>query len=387
MNISASWPAMGSTGEAILFWCVATVMVVCALGVLFFRKAAYAAICMVGVMLGLAVLYVAQGAPFLGAVQVVVYTGAIMMLFLFVIMMIGIGASDEYQRQRRGHIVAACLGGLGLAVILVGVIGHTQVGEAVGLGGEDPYSDEPITALATTLFQDHWFSMELSGALLITAAIGAMLLTHTDRLGPKVNQHSTARAKMRAFKESGRRIGQLPAPGVYATSNAVDVPAIAGDTLGPVEESVPRVLRVRGLDRSIGQVEPDVAEALQLMRSGDPVDSPFGAASSGSVPRSGSWGMPGPAAPEGLDQPVSHEDAGPGPAADGGPEGSAAPGDTSVQGDTVVPDEEDGSGDAAGASAASTAQEAPDAGRPGTDHVSGPGERAAHTHVEGEEKE
>ncbi|MDN6428402.1 MAG: NADH-quinone oxidoreductase subunit J [Propionibacterium sp.] len=382
MNISAAWPAMGSTGEAILFWCVATVMVVCALGVLFFRKAAYSAISMVGVMLGLAILYVAQGAPFLGSVQVVVYTGAIMMLFLFVIMMIGIGATDDYRRQRRGNIVAASLGGVGLAVVLVGILGHTQMPEAKGLGGADPYSNEPVTALATTLFRDHWFSMELSGVLLITAAIGAMLLTHTDRLGPAVNQHSTARAKMRAFKESGRRIGQLPAPGVYATSNAVDVPAIAGDTLGPVEESVPRVLRVRGLDRSISQVEPDVAEALQLMRSGDHADSPFGAASSGAVPRSGSWGMPGPAAPQGLDQPAAAEDEGQVPRAVDVHEGATpAPGDVSQQGESSQ------EGDAAGASAATTAQEAPDAGRPGTDHVSGPGEHAAHTHVEGEEKE
>ena len=87
MKPMAVWPAMGSTGEAILFWCVAVFMVACALGVLFFRKAGYSAISMVGVMLGLAVLYLAQGAAFLGAVQVVVYTGAIMMLFLFVIMM------------------------------------------------------------------------------------------------------------------------------------------------------------------------------------------------------------------------------------------------------------------------------------------------------------
>ena len=169
---------------------------------------------------------------------------------------------------------------------------------------------------------------------------------------------------------------------MYATSNAVDVPAIAGDTLGPVEESVPRVLRVRGLDRTIGQVEPDVAEALQLMRSGSTAGSPFGAASSGSVPRSGSWGMPGPGAPEGLDQPVAPDEA---PA--GTTQGSGAPGDTAQAGDTAIPVAEGEHADAEGASGGTTAQESPDAGRPGTDHVSGPGEHAAHTHVEGEEKE
>lgn len=359
MKPMASWPVMGSTGEAILFWCVAVFMVASALGVLFFRKAAYNVICMVGVMLGLAILYIAQGAPFLGAVQVIVYTGAIMMLFLFVLMMIGIGASDEYQRQRRGNIIGAVLGGLGLAVILVGVVGHTQVTDSVGLGGE-PYSDTVITTLASTLFSDHWFSMELAGALLITSAIGAVLLTRSDRLGPAISQRSTAEAKMRAFAHSGRRIGQLPAPGVYAQSNSVDVPAIAGDTLGPVEESVPRVLRVRGLDRTIGQVEPDVAESLQLVRTGEAVDSPFGPSSSDLVPPSGAWGMPGPGAPEGLDQPVA-------PTPD---EGAAATGDAP-----------EGPGPDAPTDAA---QDEPDAGRPGTDHVGGPGTHASGTATEGE---
>ena len=94
-----NWPEMASTGEAILFGCVAVFMIACALGVLFFKKAVHCAICMVGVMLGLAILYLMHGAAFLGTVQVVVYTGAIMVLFLFVIMMIGLGASDNYAQQ------------------------------------------------------------------------------------------------------------------------------------------------------------------------------------------------------------------------------------------------------------------------------------------------
>ena len=98
-----NWPEMASTGEAILFGCVAVFMIACALGVLFFKKAVHCAICMVGVMLGLAVLYLMHGAAFLGTVQVVVYTGAIMVLFLFVIMMIGLGASDNYAQHFGTH--------------------------------------------------------------------------------------------------------------------------------------------------------------------------------------------------------------------------------------------------------------------------------------------
>ena len=184
MNLSNGWPMMGSTGEIILFACTAIVMVACALGVLFFKKAAHSVICMVGVMLGLAVLYIANSAPFLGVAQIVVYTGAIMMLFLFVIMLIGIGTSDDYARQARGAIVAAVLGGLGLIVIVT-----TAILKSVPAPHKpvevDPYSNQPITDLAITLFQQHWLSMELAGGLLITAAVGAMLLTHSDRLTPR----------------------------------------------------------------------------------------------------------------------------------------------------------------------------------------------------------
>ena len=140
------------------------------------------------------------------------------------------------------------------------------------------------------------------------AAVGAMLLTHSDRLGPKVNQEQTARNKMRACAEKGARIGQLPAPGVYAQSNAADVPAISGETLGPVEESVPRVLRVRGLTRTIGEVTPEVSEQLALARNeadGSEAleESPYTIGRTPDVPRSGSFGMPGAAAPTGLAQP------------------------------------------------------------------------------------
>lgn len=301
MNLFENWPVMASTGEAVLFSIVAVVMIAGALGVLFFKKAAYAALSMVFVMLGLAVLYVTTGAPFLGTTQVIVYTGAIMMLFLFVIMMIGLNASDEYHRQAGMRIFALIAGGLGLAAFLVTTIlrGFALLPEATV--EPNPYSNRPVTDLAVELFSKHWFSMELAGALLITAAIGAMLLTHTDELGPKADQKTMAQAKMRAYKERGRHIGQLPAPGVYATTNAFDVPAISGTTLGPLEESVPRVLRVRGLNRPLSVVDPEMAEQLQIARTGQP--SPYAAGKAGTAKRSGAWGMPGPAAPHGMKQP------------------------------------------------------------------------------------
>ena len=302
-----NWPEMASTGEAILFGCVAVFMIACALGVLFFKKAVHCAICMVGVMLGLAVLYLMHGAAFLGTVQVVVYTGAIMVLFLFVIMMIGLGASDNYAQQSLGRIITSVLIALGLAAVVIGAVARSRATGSSNSLSSEPYSNAPITDLAATLFSRYWFSMELAGILLITAAIGAMLLTHSDQLGPVLTQRATAEAKMRAFKASGRRIGQLPAPGVYAHSNAVDVPAISGETHGPVEASVPRVLRVRGLERVVGQVEPEVAQSLALAKSGALEDTIFDPTHPQTRQRSQAWGMPGAPAPSGLNQPLASD--------------------------------------------------------------------------------
>ena len=178
-----AWPQMSGTGEAVLFWIVGSLMVCGALGVLLFRKAAYAVLSMVVVMVGMAILFFALEAPFNASVQVIVYTGAILMLFLFVIMMIGLGATDGYLEQRRGFIWAGVLFGAALAVLLVSAVVISTV-PGPGQIAEDPYSNIPVTALAVNLFQEHWLTIQVVAALLITAAVGAVLLTHSDNLGP-----------------------------------------------------------------------------------------------------------------------------------------------------------------------------------------------------------
>lgn len=295
--MTMGWPQMTSPGEALLFWSTAVIMVAAAFGVLLFRKAAYSALCMVVMMLGMAVLFFALQAPFNGAVQVIVYTGAIMMLFLFVIMMIGLGASDGFREQRKGYIAFAGLLGAALAIFGVGVVLASTVQGPGGIDA-DPYSNAPVTLLASALFQNHWLTIQLAACLLIIAAVGAVLLTHSDRLSVKFNQRVTAQARMSEYAARGAHVGQQPAPGVYALSNAVDNPAIAGDTLEPAEESVPRVLRLRGLERPIGAVSPDVAESLMLARAGRRDKTIW--ATKPMVQQSKAWGMPGADAPTGL---------------------------------------------------------------------------------------
>ncbi|GII98778.1 NADH dehydrogenase subunit J [Sediminihabitans luteus] len=234
-----------STGEDVLFWVLAPLMVLAALGLLFARKAVHAAVCVVFVMISLAVMYIAQDAPFLGVVQIVVYTGAVMMLFLFVLMLVGVDASDSLVETIRGQRWIGVLLGLGLGAVLGGVVAQATFPPAVGLASPD--EENPVT-LARVLFGDYVFAMEVVGVLLVTAAVAALVLTHRRSLEPRVGQKETADAKVAALP-SGGRLTPLPAPGVYARNNAMDTPAL--DASGrPIPESVSRILRIRGQERS-----------------------------------------------------------------------------------------------------------------------------------------
>ncbi|MBV7363417.1 NADH-quinone oxidoreductase subunit J [Actinomycetaceae bacterium TAE3-ERU4] len=294
-----------SPGEFIKFSILAVFMILCAIGVARFKRAAYAAICMIGVMIGFALAYLLNGAEFMGIVQVVVYTGAVMMLFLFVLMLIGIGASDNYRSGSSASRVASYLFALAL-VALLGTSVWFQFGARQFAPPQNPAYNS-LESLGMTLFQGHAFTVLLSAILLITAALGALLLTHSDRLTPKRSQRQVAEAKMVSYAVNSRHPGQLPPPGVYAESNAFDVPAISGQTHAPIEESVPRVLRAKGINRSVGEVSPWVAAHLLQTRKGDPALGLHGGEATRSVGQSGSWGMPGVGAPHGLNQPGAAE--------------------------------------------------------------------------------
>ncbi len=112
------------TGELVAFVVCAPVMVLLAVGIVVARKPVHSAICMAGVMVGLAILYAAQDAPFLFVVQIIVYTGAILMLFLFVVMLIGVDSRDSVAETLRGQRVAGVLAVLGLAGLLVFAAGQ-----------------------------------------------------------------------------------------------------------------------------------------------------------------------------------------------------------------------------------------------------------------------
>ncbi|GAC57620.1 NADH-quinone oxidoreductase subunit J [Gordonia hirsuta DSM 44140 = NBRC 16056] len=233
-----------STGEAVTFWVLAVIVVVGALGVVLSRKAVYSAVFLAMTMIVLAVFYVAQGALFLGVVQVVVYTGAVMMLFLFVLMLIGVDSADSLVETIRGQRVLGV--GLGVGFAIMGVA-------ALGTASLTPFRGAPPTgtgnahvrALAELIFIDYLWAFELTGALLITATLGAVVLAHRQRVEPKPTQRDLALARVR----SGARMTPLPPPGVYARHNAVDLPAREPDG-SPSAQSVNALLTPREIPDS-----------------------------------------------------------------------------------------------------------------------------------------
>lgn len=246
-----------STGEALLFGVIAVVMITLAVfGLLITRRAVYSAICVIADMVCLAFLYTMLEAPFMGVVQVAVYTGAILMMFLFVLMMIGVDAADSTHEILRGPRIFAVLGGLGFVVIGVGAVLAAREPEAAGL--KQANADTNPGAIARAIVGNHVLAMELTGTLLIVAALGAMTLTHRERTRRKLDQAALQEAKMRAFAERGRHIGQKPPTGVYAESNSAADPALTVG--GEIEEaSVSRVLRIRGQARTLAEVSPITA--------------------------------------------------------------------------------------------------------------------------------
>ncbi len=241
----------------IAFWSLAPIMVVAALGLLVVRKAVHAALLLAVVMISLAILYAVLDAPFLFAVQIIVYTGAILMLFLFVVMLVGVDASDSVIETIKGQRGMAAVTGILLGLILVVGLGQLTLGTAAGL--DEANAGGNIEALANIIFSRYVFAFEVTSALLITAAVGAMVLAHRERLTPRPKQAELAAKRVRDYAEKGTHLGPLPAPGVYARHNAVDTPALLPDGTA-AEDSISRVLAARGTVRSAPAMADDIEE-------------------------------------------------------------------------------------------------------------------------------
>ena len=228
--------------EAVLFWILGPLVVLAALGMVLAKKAVHSALLLAWVMITLAIFYIAQDAPFLGIVQIVVYTGAVMMLFLFILMLVGIDSSDSLTETIPGLRPIAIVAAVGFGGLMVSLLGRATLGHAsVGLQGANASGNVP--ALAQLLFSQYVWAFEVVSTLLITAALGAMVLAHSRRLIARPTQRELSIARFRTG--SLANAAGLPNPGVYALHNAVDVPALLPDG-SPAETSVSATLKARG---------------------------------------------------------------------------------------------------------------------------------------------
>ena len=211
-------------GEAIAFWILGPISLAGAVGMVVLRNAVHSALSLVATMMCLGAFYLIEQGPFLGLVQIIVYTGAIMILFLFVLMLVGRDASDSLIETLRGQRVAATLFGLAFAALVAVVIGKSLHGsKPVNLDSANGNGSN-VNSIAELLFTKYLFAFELTSALLIVAALGAMVLAHIEREGRKPSQKNLARDRIRSGRPQ-----PLPGPGVLSTGNSVGTPALLAD--------------------------------------------------------------------------------------------------------------------------------------------------------------
>ena len=233
------------TAEAVACWVLGAIALAGAIGVVAAPKAVYSSLFLAATMIALAALYFVQEAPFLGVVQVVVYTGAVMMLFLFVLMLIGVDSAQSLVETIRGQRLAAIAAGLGFGVLLIAGIGTLTTTGFVGLSQANEGGN--VQGLADLIFTRNLWAFELTSALLITAALGAMVLAHRERFQPRKTQRELAVERFRG----GARATPLPNPGVYARHNAADTMARLPDGSDD-ETSVSATIRGRTVPATEG---------------------------------------------------------------------------------------------------------------------------------------
>jgi len=256
------------TSATVAFWICGPLALAGAVGLVAFRKAVYSALSLAFLMINLAVLYAALEAPFMAAAQVIVYTGAIMMLFLFVLMLVGVDRPDSLVETIKGHRIITGIAVLGAVGLLAFGIGSASVGQAAGLGATNDQYGGNVQTLASLIFGRYVFAFELTSALLITAATGAMVLAQHARLSAAVTQKGKAAERMKQYAEHGTHPGSLPNSGVIALHNSIATPALLPDgSVAP--ESVSKTLSERGAIVDAVELGGETAQVFTAIESAE----------------------------------------------------------------------------------------------------------------------
>jgi NADH-quinone oxidoreductase subunit J len=170
--------------ENVVFACAAVIVLTGALGVILSKNPVHSALMLVMTLFGVAVLFVSEEAHFLAAVQVIVYAGAIVVLFLFVIMLLGVDKIESWetgplanQQYVTGAIVVIALAMVGLLAARAVDITQGAAAQTAPLNG----NESNVVTLGKALFTDYVFAFELTGALLVIAVIGAVVLARRPK--------------------------------------------------------------------------------------------------------------------------------------------------------------------------------------------------------------
>jgi NADH-quinone oxidoreductase subunit J len=202
--------------EVVVFILAAAVCLAGALGVILSENPVHAALSLVGTLFGIAVLFVAQEAHFLAVVQVIVYAGAIVVLFLFVLMLLGVDRLENLRVEPLvGQRVAAAVVALGILGLTVGALSSTGF-EVTGFMGEIDVDVADVNRLGESLFTDYVFAFEITAVLLIIAVVGAVVLARRSREPEIVDPGQAERSEEvseRMAAAEARAEGVLPASG------------------------------------------------------------------------------------------------------------------------------------------------------------------------------
>lgn len=162
--------------EQIIFWCCGMLALIFAVLMILKRNPVHSALCLVVVLVVLAVLYVMLGAEFLAAVQVIVYAGAIMVLFLFVIMLLNIEEELHRQETSRWLIKTGGVAGVGMLLLFFISAGVFKAFSSAGMAGQPAAGTSNSRAIAELLFTKYLLPFEVTSVLLLAAIVGAVIL-------------------------------------------------------------------------------------------------------------------------------------------------------------------------------------------------------------------
>jgi len=205
--------------ELFVFLVAGGACIVGALGVVLSKNPVHAALSLVGTLFGIAVLFIAQEAHFLAAVQVIVYAGAIVVLFLFVLMLLGVDRAEDLSIEPLGggQRIAAVIVGLAVLALPLFAIWSTD-GDATGAAPQtgdtnliDPLVPN-VNQLGESLFTTYLFAFEVTSVLLVIAVVGAVVLARKVKRGELVNDPLVeARDAERAAVEAAAEADEAPA--------------------------------------------------------------------------------------------------------------------------------------------------------------------------------